>query len=228
MFLITISPWQLRNLSTFGHYSLTSIGGYSLCNYNVNIVKAHLENKSTSEVKKDFMEKVKDVKNPFEKSKILEKTALEYILNHPMEYLQFHIRGILNMFLATSKADLMDLYGIKYQEVKKEPLSEGIFDRIYRNINSPNEYYLTPILALKNLLEYSFFIVGLFMMFIADKDKKIYWIFLLLIILYFVNITSVIGSPRYKIPIIPFYHVISAKGVCEIFKLRMGKNWIEK
>ncbi|MBI5740384.1 MAG: glycosyltransferase family 39 protein [Nitrospirae bacterium] len=212
-FFAVLSPWQMRNLQTYGHYSLTFIDGFTLSNFNATIVKANLENKSTEAVKKDFLATVEGIKNPFEKSKVLKKSALEYISGHPLEYLRFHIKGVAMMFLGTAEEEVTRLFGIEKDstETRRRPLSESFVDRFLRKLN--DGYYLVSVT--ENLAAYSFFLTGLFMIYFKDRetDPKIYSMFLLLIIFYFANITGIVGSSRYKVPIIPFYLMISARGI---------------
>jgi hypothetical protein len=49
------------------------------------------------------------------------------------------------------------------------------------------------------------------------EKSHFYLTMVLLIVLYFSGLAGVIGNARFKLPIIPFYMIISGKGLFEIY-----------
>ena len=216
-FFLVISPWQFHNLNKYGHYKMTSIGGYSLYNYNVCIVKSYKFNKSTLEIKKEHLKDVEHISNPFEKSAALQKHAFEFIKNHPLDYAKYHFIGIIRMYLGTSKAFIFKLLGVKDTDVNKNGY-KSLTEKIIRNIYAPHEYFLTLILSGINMMLYLFAFFGMYKLWKTKHRNVLLAVLLILIILYLTNITSVIGSLRYKQPIIPFYLIFSSVGLYELYK----------
>jgi hypothetical protein len=212
-FLIVVSAWQFRNLRVYGHYDLSIMRGYNLC-INVMITKAHMENISRKEAEKELVgASLNGVTDPFERSRIWRKIALPYISKHPLQYMKYHLKGVLKMFLGTGRSGILDIFGIK-----EEPpvITENLSDAARRIIK--NFYNELPVLFLliKQILEYMFLIIGLMVM--SLKDKKIFLLLLIMTILYFVAATGHVGYSRFRVPIVPFYLIISAKGIFETFK----------
>ena len=218
VFLVTIAPWQARNFQKFGFYALSDIQGSMLFRYNVAFVKAFDEGKSVQEAEKELIgDAVEGIENPFERSKIYQRIAIKYISEHPFKFLYYHMKGCANLFLATPKYTVIYLLGLKSKPRYKFSVQEGFWERIKKSfMNSRNEYFLTPIFALKQFLEYLTFVIGLFVLY--RMGKKQYCILLILIILYFTAVSGVAGQSRYRMPTVPFYLSLSAAGFYEAFK----------
>lgn len=214
LFFITISPWQLRNLNVYGHYALTSKHGKTLCSWNAAIVKAGEENISRHEARDQLIgNSLKGITNPFEESKVLQRIAFSYISKHPLQYMKYHLKGTLKMFLGTSRSGVRDIFGIK---TEAPHITEGLYETARKIIGNLQNELPTLFLFIKQALEYLFAIIGLITM--RLKNEKVYLLLLIAIILYFAAITGPIGYSRFRIPIIPFYLTISAKGIFETFK----------
>lgn len=218
-FILVLLPWHFRNLNAYGHFKMTSQSGYSVYNFNVLIVEADMYNKSRNDIKKEHMTKIDSVSNPFDQSKIFEKSALDFLFDHPFEYGKHHILGMLKMFLSSSKSFFLKLFNIDYQENSDSPKS--ITERVIENIYSPEQLFLTPILISVNLLIYLMALYGIYRIW---RDKRNEVLLLIITIIYFVNITGVIGGLRYRLPIIPFYLILTAAGIHHILKYKRRNN----
>ncbi|MCH8033720.1 MAG: glycosyltransferase family 39 protein [Bacteroidetes bacterium] len=223
-FLLLLLPWQLRNLNTFGHFKFTSQSGYSVYNYNIAIAEADLYDKPIQEIKNEHLRKVETISNPFDKSAVYDKLAIDFLLEHPFVYAKHHIFGMIKMFLSTSKGFLLKLFNIEFDnDFRKNPKS--IYYRVIQNIYSPEHLFLTPILISINILIYIFSLFGIYKMWRANYMELL---FLIIIIAYFVNITGVIGGLQYKLPVIPFYMILSAVGIIEFYQILLEKYWERK
>ena len=112
------------------------------------------------------------------------------------------------------------MYVIANKERPKldHPLSyESFSERIIRNLKDvEREYFLTPILLLKLLVEYVFIAGGLLIL--VRRKQKTMALFLVLSIVYFILVTGFMGrAPRYKIPILPIYSIIGGGGAMLIW-----------
>jgi len=220
LFVVAISPWQFRNLQVYGHYSLSNVAGQVLLAWNVAAAKAEAENINRYEAEARLIGNSLDgITNPFERSKIKKKIAVSYILRHPLQYAKYSLKGIVQMFLGTGRSGISDLFGI---EIEPRPFGyEPLADTAYRVIRSWDNELPTIILFIKQIIEYLFLIIGLVIM--CMKDKKLFLLLLVMTIFYFVALTGPVGYSRYRIPIIPFYLIISAVGIFETFKFAKNK-----
>ena len=78
------------------------------------------------------------------------------------------------------------------------------------------EYFLTPVLLFKLLVEYGFIAGGLLVL--VRRKQKAIALFLVLSIVYFILVTGFMGrAPRYKIPILSIYALIGGGGATLIW-----------
>lgn len=229
---LILLPWQLRNFINFQSFNISSIDGYNLFYCNAVFTEANINKISRKEAEKR-LEKFLPIEfaslNNMEKSKAYRKVALNYIKEHPKDYLIIHFKGILKTFTNSTKYQLMEIFGQKRKTEgveNKIPLSENIIDRIKRVLaNAKEEYYLSPILSLILLFEYILAFIGLVSLFI-----KKHWASALIfigIIAYFILLTGPAGEERYRIPIVPFYLMLSAYGIFAIRELLRRKSKYE-
>jgi len=216
-FVVTISPWQLRNLVVYNHYSLSPIGANWLA-ASVVPLKARTDSISRQEAKERL--EISDtflapLENKFDKSSYTRKKSLAYIAKEPLAYAKQHIKGVFALFVGTDKGvilyALLDLQ--KPYSISTHPMDASIFDRVRRVAGDmPEEYYLTPILGTKLLLEYALFAIGL--MTLVRRDMRIQALFIILLIGYLAFGPGSSGySQRFKIPVIPLYLALAGAGV---------------
>jgi 4-amino-4-deoxy-L-arabinose transferase-like glycosyltransferase len=215
-FVAVVSIWGFRNYFMYGHYALTTIKGNNLSRDYAAFVKANEENIHILEARKQLDgNSLEGVTNPFEISKINQKNGLKYISENPLTYLRYHLKGCIWMFIGSAKGPLMQIFGLSQASQPKLHLSESFMGRVARTMkDSREEYFLTPILGAKLLLEYICLAIGLLVM--LYKNKKLYVLLVVLTILYYAGLTGVLGNARYRVPIIPIYLVVSAYGICEV------------
>ena len=218
IFLLILFPWQIRNYINFGYYSITSIEGYNLMEYNAAKVKSILENKSMEASKEELLGKALDgTENMFLKSEIQKKVAMNYIKKHPFEYLFYHLKGSVNMILGTPKNIIFSQYHIPSPMGNGWVLSEtmtGRFTRILRN--AEKEYFLTPILFFIQTVVFFCFFLGIMHMY---KNKiKLFGSMTLVIISYFIITAGIVGYVRYRVVFAPLYCIVSGYGVSMILQ----------
>lgn len=221
-FLIVVSVWQIRNLHVYGYYALTQQQGGNLLAINAAVTKADVEGISRVEARDKLIgHSLQGVTNLFKKSEICRKIAISYILQHPLVYIKCSFKGTVRMFLGMGRAGMSELLGITTEPpVITESLSYSA-SRIIENF-----YYELPIilLSIKQTIEYLFVFLGIIIMYF--KDKKIFLLLLIMATLYFVVLTGPLGNSRYRVPIIPFYLIIGAKGIFETFRFANTKRKI--
>jgi len=217
-FSITISPWIIRNYSLYGYPKLTSFTGYNLLNYNVAFTMKRSESCSVDAIRQELDSLVLEkgvpqkLNNPFYKSQIQTNIAADYIKKHRSEYLKATLTGIVNLYISMDyKPHLHRFFGaMDYTESKR-----GNFDKLAISFGRlktiPVLYVLVGLFyAVVFMFYYSTAIWGAILIL---KEKR-YNILLSVcaIILYFTILTGIVGMVRYKLPLSPFYILLS--GYC--------------
>lgn len=221
VFSAVISPWQLHNLRIYGYYSLSTTAGHVIGRAGTILVKVNAENITRGEALKELAgNSLEDVTNPFEESKIYEKMAISYLMKNPFQYAKYFFKRIAIMYFGTARTGMSDLFGIK---AKPFPITEGLPLTAHKIIANFYNEFPTLFLLTKQILEYLFFLIGLII--VWPKDKRIFALLFILIICYFTALSGVLAYSRKRVPIAPFYLVISARGIFETFSRIFEKKF---
>ena len=208
VFLAVLAPWQYRNLKTFGYYSLTNQASMNLCYWNAALLKGGLENTGRWKAQRQLLtDSLEGVKNPFKQAQICKRIGLEYISKYPFRYASLHLKGVKKTFTQIVKFGKGFKNVLRNNKVKVKKLLKKLY----------------PILSTRLLLEYLLLLIGLAAM-CRNKDRKIYAVLFILLILYFVNMAGIVGWGRHRVPITPIYLIITAKGIWETFRITFLKN----
>jgi len=227
-FFLILSFWQIRNYFNFGHYALSTIEGYNLLEYNVAKVKSLVEHVSLDESRYELNKLVDPtITNPFSRASVQQKIAVSYILAHPWWYSYYHIKGGANMMLGTAKVSLLPVLKIPPFIRSDTTLSENLFTRIERTISTARqEYWLTPILFIMQLIEYVLCAIGFTVM--RKTDNRYLMLLIAMILVYFFLATGVVGTARYRAPVIPLYLIMSAYGFERVINYYRQKNLLRR
>ncbi|MCK9582757.1 MAG: glycosyltransferase family 39 protein [Endomicrobiales bacterium] len=216
-FFFIISFWMVRNYHDYGVFAVSHITGYNL-HFNTIYTEVARTGKTYEEVSDEFYKRAQDrgiekIENPMMQSQIYKELAVEYIHKYPWTYFKRHCVGIVNMFANLTASQTCDMLGIKKTEKKYDFCSfNNYFEMIRWFFANKNIYEIGIglVIALYLFFVYLFAVVGSLKMIRKDFFS---WAVLMAIIVYFSLCTGVIGVSRYKIPIIPFYVLISAYGL---------------
>ena len=223
--LVTIAPFQLINYAQYGHYSMSTASGSVLSKSIIN-AKALTYGTNRDEAKGSLRgQDWKDIENPFDRSAITKRQGIEYVLKHPLDFASLHLLGMVSFMIGTEKSSY--LYVIAKQERQKLSHQRGFelfSERIIRNLkNIQKEYFLTPILLVKLVVEYALIAAGLLIL--IRRKQKVLALFLILSIAYFIFATSSMGrAPRYKIPVLPIYAILGGGGAMLLHSF--WESWI--
>jgi|WetSurMetagenome_2_1015567.scaffolds.fasta_scaffold19760_3 4-amino-4-deoxy-L-arabinose transferase-like glycosyltransferase len=200
-YLLSISPWMLRNYIEYGYFSTCAVQGSQML-YNAGVTKSYETGIRLDSINNEFHTilnnrcEEKNITNYFDIDKQSEIIGFEYLINHLNPYIYLHLKGMVKFFASP-------LDNIKYSFVTKILIGSYLF------------------------LIYLFYFIGIYFLF---KEKEYYNIlFFSSIILYFCFLTGVIGLSRYRTPTTAFYLIISAYGIYFLFnklKLIFIKNKI--
>ncbi|MEC9292956.1 MAG: glycosyltransferase family 39 protein [Chloroflexota bacterium] len=216
--LVVISPFQALNYNQYGHYSLSTISG-NMFFESVVTAKSNVDQTRRYEALYSLVGEDWDkVANPFEKSAIAKRNSIKWAMSHTGEFLTLHALGMISFLIGTEKSAY--LYVIARQErpyVHLDGVVETFYARVLRNVKDiQKEYFLTPVLIIKLLIEYLFVVGGLWVL--IRRKQKLLAIFFVLSIAYFIVATGHAGrAPRYKIPILPIYAILGGGGATLIW-----------
>ena len=160
-----------------------------------------------------------DINNPFYKSSLQKKVAIDYIKRNILIYTYVHIKGIINIYYETNAKTLANLIGFRKIKgsfvIKKIPGSLSEFKERILSRTLPI-LIITILISVYYLIIYSGFIAGCY----ALIKSKQYFIFTFLfsLVSYFAILAEPQGEARFKIPGLPFFLMISVFGIINLIR----------
>ena len=136
------------------------------------------------------------MRNPFDRSKICNKVAWEYIRDNKMAYLETQVWGATHMFLSLGNIDMAQTLGWNSSDVEGQLIMDS--QRIKANFSHKGQAILGILIIVVLLLQYIGTLFG-FIFLVKNKNWFIL-VFSILTIFYFSAITGAIGKYRYKLP----------------------------
>ena len=212
-FFAVILPWQARNYGLFGRYALSNLAGTNLCMCNVALTRAYAEGITLADARAGLEETaLAGVTDPFERSDIYCRIAIDYIRDNPVVFAKYHLKGCVQTFVTTARGGLFDIMGRPVVDHDDMPLRAGFIPRILERLeNSKDEYFIAPVLAAGQAIVYAMALLGLYLM-LCGKDR-IYAVLFILAIAYFTFTPGVFSLCRFRIPVIPLLVITAACGI---------------
>jgi 4-amino-4-deoxy-L-arabinose transferase-like glycosyltransferase len=211
--VLIIAPFQLRNLNEYGHYTLSTISGNVLTKSMVT-AKARADGTDYFQARDDLKFTTRDdTPNPFDFSERNKSLGFSSLKENSVDFAILYVQGIISFMIGTEKSSYLYVIFNQDRPVLDSPLNAETFsERIIRNIKDiKKEYFLTPVLIVKLLIEYVAIALGL-MILLRGKQKTMALLFVLTIV-YFILATGFMGrAPRYKIPVLPLYAILAGGG----------------
>jgi|WetSurMetagenome_2_1015567.scaffolds.fasta_scaffold33160_2 4-amino-4-deoxy-L-arabinose transferase-like glycosyltransferase len=217
-FGITISPWLIRNYYNYGYAELSSISGYNLLNYNVAFAAKRIENKPIENIRDDFDNIVlkkgcaEKMYNPFYKSKIQGEVAKDFIMANKWEYFKAHCLGMINIY-SSMDFKTFSQHILRIGTKKQDKYNGGSFDKFSIDLGRFKILPFSIILmgGCYAILFFFYYITAVCGAVLFAKERKYLLLFFMFTpILYFTILIGVVGLARYKLPISPFYIILSA------------------
>jgi len=207
--LLVISPWVLRNKNVFGEFSLTYLGTHTLLNHHAASIEAEVRGKSYSsfiseyrqevinKFQGDLTEKRRDaLKQPAEFAAFIRNESFRTIRENFEIFLKIQIKNVFEFFVKPVRG-YIDL------QLKNLPAYSG------KNIS-----LLAKIIVVIQLLFLALIYIGFIWGIFSMKKEFIFLIFILLLIIYFSNMTvPPFSEARYRIPVMPLIAIVSAIGI---------------
>jgi 4-amino-4-deoxy-L-arabinose transferase-like glycosyltransferase len=215
IFAFISAIWSFRNHSTYGHWQITTHGGWALAMYNAAFTKARITHENIDSIRVGFQRQADSMgfrrsNDMFNQSEIYNKIGAGYIMKHKGIYLLTHLQGGMNMFLSLGNMGMAKTLGWS-KTVPTDSFAELKTQRVLQNFSSNiRETTLGLLILVLIAIQYIGAVYG-----IIKLIKVRNFMVLSLIILsaaYFTVITGAFGMYRFKLPLVPFICIAAGYG----------------
>ncbi len=215
--IIMISPWLLRNKSTFGHYFMSVIREHDMQNYQAAAVYGEVHHKSLPEAQstlrwKTFKSFPGDAnKQPYEYARYIENDAMDFVFEHPGILIKHHAEQFMHFFLKPCRAYIdiqLGNWGAGYNTIPKNyPIFKYLFEHNSKLTISIVFFQLGMLLVM--------YLACLFSFFYFKQEKQLFYFLLsALLVLCFANLTlPYVTESRFRVPMVPYLSMIAAAGI---------------
>lgn len=205
VFLLIIFPWLWRNYTSYQYFGLSNVGDYHI------MMLAHMTERQKAE-RPEAIREGKD-KQEFDGrflSRQQEKKAYDYIKSNIPSFIKSYAQGTLFMYIHISTKEITTLLGLKSTSLPGD-VSVVKKAKAFFRTKSMHEFVMGMAVGLYLLVCYCMFLYGSFLM--IREREYFTLLMIILILLYFTVLTGGVGLSRYKMPGMPFYALISGKGI---------------
>lgn len=211
---LTVMPWALTNLNTYGSVGLSTNQGTNLLKIasRIELVRGGLDVARAREAV--GFGRVTPIKNPFERSRAASDLALRYFIANPVETAEHWATGGISWLFNIEKSIILyEVIGVERPDTLVVTTLERLPDRIARVVReSSRQYFLAPILLLKQVLVIFSAAVGLSLIWRQSKLPGIVLIFGTFVSFWL--LTGPFGfSPRFRIPADPTIFIMAGAGI---------------
>ncbi len=211
--------WSFRNYNQYGRFQLTTHGGWTLLFYYASFTKQKVTHENLDSVRVSFQREADSLgfrksNNIFDQSEIYKKVASNYIREHKGIYIVTNLKGCINMFLALGNMGMATTFGWN-SKIPQESFAEVSVQRVMKNFSINIRETLLGILILVVLaIQYFGAIYGIIKLF-SNRNFMIVSL-ILLTVFYFAGVSGVLGTYRFKLPIIPFICIAAGYGYANL------------
>jgi len=221
IFTLMNGLWSFRNHNYYGHWQLTTHGGWTLLMFNTSLTKTKITHENIDSIRVSFQKQADSMgfrrsTDLFNQSEIYQKVASKYIMQHKEMYFFTNIEGGLNMFLSLGNMGMAKTFGWT-KEAPDGTLAELSPQRILKNFSSnTKETVLGLVIILILALQY----IGAFYGILKSVFARNFMFLTtaLLTMLYFLFVTGILGNYRFKLPIVPFICILAGYGYFKMLR----------
>ncbi len=218
IFLLTLSPWLIRNYKVSGFPHISSMGRMLLMDNAVFLEQAR-SGRSFKEIQGEFNKELENLvkgKNlsEIEEVRIAQQLGLEKIMKHPVLYARVHLAGTLPTLVEPGSSEFWRLLGKKPRgiHILSEFLTKGsggVIATVLGNKSFSQICYIAGAMTFL-LIIYIALIAGSIDLILKGKYSVV--ILFLAILGYFLLAVGPLGNMRYRIPIMPYIMLLAAYG----------------
>jgi len=225
IFIAITLAWSYRNYYQTGYFGISTVSSINIYRYSACAVDADLQSKSFADMQKTYDKKLENVKGAKEQAVFAKREGAKIIFSHLSKYIYLHLKAASNTLLPAT-GDLFRIfnYNIGNDGTLSVINTKGLIIGIKHYFK---DNYLLLIMSIPFtillILEYIFAIVGFFGC-INSKNRPLI-ILLAVTALYFLLVSGVGGTPRFRLPAEPIIIIFAVLGLKSIInKLIKSKN----
>lgn len=215
--ILWMAFWAVRNNYQTDSSQYSSIQTANLVNYNMRYFLMEQEGSEAAAAKVDRLYASCDPKMGYmEKNRCLQQGVKEIILERPLKYGVFHLKGCLRYFIDPGRFDLVTFFnwespdsGGFLQKLNQEGL-KGAFRFLKQQ--GLGMVVLLMLIALFKLFKISGFILYL----LRDKEMLPFKIFLVILVGYLAFVTGPLGASRFLLPVELLLIGAAVQGWCSL------------
>jgi len=234
VFVLTISPWLIRNHNIYGSFSLSSIDSEVLLSYNVAYMEMPKRHQNIDTVRAELIAEAEEMRiadglqpdatSPFIRAKYMKQLAVKYIEADPIDFMKRYCLGLFNIMFSPGTSMYSKALGLPAArlEVKSHTsLTELIKDFVTGK--GIVHFLIAGIVLLFLGAAYISFIIGL--MISWGKYHNGVLIFCLLSAGYLVLVGALTAYARFRLPPAPFVLPFIGVGFSYLInRFRIHKN----
>lgn len=224
LFGLILLPWMTRNYHKHDHFFFSTSGNFNLLILYASDVEAEAKNVSTVKLKQEYRKELSTKfpnvtnENIYDLHQQYKQKAFSIFLTYHGALIKSYVRGIVDMFFSVNRGFGEMIIG------KEKKIPYDAFVMLKQNgltglkiilIDYPiSTTFYAGSMLLWFFLTYITTLLGFHQLIINKKWPLL--LFILIPIIYFFLITGQAGNGRFKLPIIPFYLILSAIGLQRI------------
>jgi len=222
LFLLAVAPWFIRNYAVFGRWALSSSGSHNLLIEYVVPMEVQKRNQHFKTVQHSLLDEVEknifgDHREPetmdsFAKASYYRDLAVAYIVRNPERFLRSYVLGVFHTFTHLDTTTFAEKLGFELQTVDIKAYTD-IKDLIKAFIAKKGTSGLIAAGLILPYLVVSYLGLALGLVVSWKRLDRTALLWCLLMAGYFIAVTGVAGTARFKIPSIPFYLAFTGTGI---------------
>ena len=219
IFLLTLSPWIIRNTMVSGFPHVSSMA-YMVPLNNAAYLEQARSGRPLKEIKGEFSKEFENLikgKNlsETEEVRIAQQLGLEKIMKHPILYARVHLSGALMTLIETGSSEFWWLLGREPRGISTLSTfltrgPSGIIASVIGSKSFSQICYIAGAMIFL-LVIYIGLVVGLIGLTLKRKFSTA--LLLLAIPVYFLLTVGPLGSMRFRVPIMPYIMLLAAYGL---------------
>jgi len=246
-FFLSIFPWTMRNYVLYNRFILSNTMDHNaliLSSFytefrNSPLPRDTIINNFLKQVKEAAPENLKDemptnlaelnTRQSFEHTDVFAKVAKNYLLSHKKEFLLAQIQGAINLHINMGTEQFMLRL---HQETERWDIKDKVG---LGTISIAKKFFATKTIVEISLGLFILFILGMIYFcaaigfYFSIRQKNFYLLFFCLInIAYYVALSSIYPTPRFRNPFIPFYILLASYGIYylypKLFRKKLDKQ----
>ena len=220
--ILFVGGWKARNYIVSGSSTLAHVRNIILFDYKATEIIMRRDGIAYDDARNKLVDSLPNMEDWSEtkKSDFMGNKAMSIIKQYPLLFIEDHIYGLVEMMFVPYETDIFRFIGVANQ-----PTTYIITDLLKL---SPNEYinkwaygytwqFSIFIVMLAYLLFlYACVIVGVWKVFGEPKGRRLVYLSLCIVILYFLAFSE--SAPRFRVPIMPYLSMFGAAGLYYIYE----------